>query len=383
MSTAAIALLVITVCGSLYHVVAGVCGIIFYRRRRREIPDAIWPRVACLKPLCGYDLEASQNFKSFLDQDYPDYEVVFGTAKKEDWAYPVACSVCNKDGRGNCKVVSGEVGRGANRKVRNLRNIERHISPAAEVMVISDSDTRVTRDYLKNMVAPISRDPAVGAVTSVYRVNNTSGLGGLIEALSVEAFFVPGVLVISTISQPKYAFGASIAIRRSGFLEAGGFKAVEDYLADDYKVGNIIYEKQKRVVLSPYVVSVISPEQGLKDTLTHLLRWNKTIQTCEPVGYFFSPVSYSFLWALFAFMAIGPNPLGWLVLGGSCLVRVFSAAVVAVAIGSRGGRLRAILAPLGDLLFPFLWLGGLLIKQVTWRGVRYKVFSGGRMAETQ
>jgi ceramide glucosyltransferase len=166
-------------------------------------------------------------------------------------------------------------------------------------------------------------------------------------------------------------------------LEAGGFRAIEDYLADDYKIGKIIYERQKRVVLSPYVVSVISTNQGLKDTFTHLLRWSRTIRACEPIGYFFSIISYSPLWALIAFKAIGTNPVGWTVLVGTCLIRIFSAALVAAAIGSRGGLIRAILAPVGDLLSSLLWLGGLIINQVTWRGVRYKVLSDGRMAGIQ
>lgn len=383
MSNTVIALLIITLCGSMYHVMAAVCGILFYLRRKRDISGSIWPKAACLKPLCGYDFETSLNLKSFLDQDYPDYEVVFGTAKKEDGAYQEAYSICSEDRSAHCKAVFGEVGDGGNPKVRNLRNIEGHISPAAEVVVLSDSDTRVTKDYLKSMVAPISSDPTVGAVTSIYRVENTSSLGGIMEALSVETTFVPGVLVVSTISGLKYAFGASIAIRRSDFLEAGGFRAIEDYLADDYKIGKIIYERQKRVVLSPYVVSVISTNQGLKDTFTYLLRWHRTIRACEPIGYFFSIISYSPLWALIAFKAIGTNPVGWTVLVGTCLIRIFSAALVAAAIGSRGGLIRAILTPVGDLLSSLLWLGGLIINRVTWRGVRYKVLSDGRMAGIQ
>lgn len=381
MSGPGIILLVISLCGNIYHLLAALCGILFRLRQKEGVTAPLWPKAVCLKPLCGYDFEAPINLKSFLGQDYPDYEVVFGTATMEDEAYQVARSICVKDGKARCKAVSGEVGDGANRKVRNLRNIEANISPAAEVLVLSDSDTRVTKDYLRSMVAPISNDPTVGAVTAVYRVENTSSLGGAIEALSVESVFVPGVLVVSTISRLKYAFGASVAIRRSDLLKARGFGAIEDYLADDYKLGNIIHNNGKRVVLSRYVVSVVCPNQGLKDTLTHLLRWSRTIRACEPLGYFFSVLSCSTLWAIIAFKVIGTNPVGWSVLVGTCLIRIFSAAVVAGAIGSRKGIMRAILAPVVDLLSLFFWLGGLAINQVTWRGVRYRVFADGRIAE--
>jgi ceramide glucosyltransferase len=358
-----------------------LCGVLFYLRKKPELKTDNWPKVACLKPLCGYDFETFQNLKSFLAQDYPDYEVIFGVADKEDNAYQIARSVCSNNQSENAMAVIGEIGSGANRKVRNLRNIESHIAPDAEVLVLSDSDTRVTKDYLKHIIAPIHNDATIGAVTSIFRIENTSNLGDLMEAFSVESVFVPGVLIVAAFSKLKYAFGASIAVKRSEFLEAGGFREIEDYLADDYKLGSIIFNKGRRVVLSPYVVSILPPKQSLRNTFKHLVRWGRTIRVCEPIGYFCSIVCHSIFWALMVFVATGAGQFGWIVLGGTCIIRILTAAVVSASIGSRKGIMRAVLAPIWDLLSLPIYLAGILGNKVTWRGVKFRVFSDGRMAE--
>jgi len=383
MSSTAVILLILAVGANIYHILAAFCGILFRLRQKSDLTGNNWPKAACLKPLCGNDFEAFLNLKSFLNQDYPDYEVIFGTANKEDAAYQIACAVCNGNYTGHAKAVSGEIGKGANRKVRNLRNIYANLSPAVEIIVLSDSDTRVTKSYLKNIIAPIQNDPTVGAATSIYKIEGVSSLGGLLEALAVEATFVPGVLVVATFSDLKYAFGASIAVKHSDFLRAGGFATIEDYLADDYQIGNIIYNGGKRVALSSYVVSIVVPKQSLKNTFAHLTRWNRTIRICEPTGYLFSIICYCTFWAVAAFAAIGANQIGWTVLGGSCIIRSLTAAVIAASIGSKKGIMRAILAPAWDLLSALIWLAGLFGNEVTWRGVKYTLFSDGRMSEIE
>ncbi len=383
MSTVALAILIVAACSCLYHLVAALCSVFFLLRNKLTIDlnGCHWPKVACLKPLCGYDFETPLNLRSFLDQDYPDYEVICGTADKEDSAYSLARSVCQENTRGNARVVFGEVGAGTNRKVRNLRNIEANIAPDATVLVLSDSDIRVRSDYLKRMVAPIRDDESVGAVTSLYRMENVSGLGALLEALAVESTFAPGVLVAATFSTLRYAFGASIALRRSDFAATGGFSAVENHLADDYQIGNRIHRHGKRVVLSPYVVAIILPKQEVRSTLSHLIRWNRTIRACEPVGYFFSITCHSMLWAALAFAVLGADPMGWMVFGGTGIIRIITAAVVAASLGSRKGIIRALLAPAWDFLTSCLWLIGLGGNTVTWRGVRYRLFADGRITE--
>jgi ceramide glucosyltransferase len=375
-------LAIISIASCIYHILAAVCAVVFYYRRK-PLPkrEEHYPKVACLKPLCGYDFETCLNLESFIYQDYPGYEVVFGTAYKDDSAYPIATSICQKSDTSHAKVVFGEIGQGTNRKVRNLRNIEANVSPDVEFLVISDSDTRVTQDYLKEIIFPMRSNPQVGVVTCLYKIENTPGLGGLMEALLVESTFAPGVLVATTFSPLKYAFGASIAVRRSDFFKAGGFAAIENYLADDYQIGHIVFAQGKRVVLSSYVVSLILPKQSAKGAISHLVRWNRTIRTCNRVGYFFSMITHCTVWATLAFLASGMTPLGWGILGSVSFLRFVTAAIIAACLTSKSGILRAMLAPLWDFLAFLLWFLGLWGNKVRWRGVTYQIFPDGQVVE--
>src|SRR5439155_25387054 len=100
----------------------------------------------------------------------------------------------------------------------------------------SDSDIRVGPDYLRTMVGPLA-DPAVGLTTCLYRGRGTFGLPSIIESLFINTDFVPNALVAHWVQPFRYAFGASIAVKREALERIGGFAAFADYLADDYQPG--------------------------------------------------------------------------------------------------------------------------------------------------
>ena len=375
------AFILVILCGvaCAYHLTAAGCAILFWWRRRCYAESDNWPKLACLKPLCGYDSQMPANLRTFLEQDYPDYQVIFGTATHDDSAYAIAARAAASNG-GCSQAVFGEVGKGGNRKIRNLMNMCRYLAADTEVIVLSDSDTRVSERYLKAMLAPMCQDEKVGVVTSLYRAQNVRDLGGVLEALSIESSFIPGVLVVATFSSLQYAFGASIVIKRRDLESIGGFAAIAEYLADDYKIGNLIYERQKRVALASYVVPIVLSPQSLRTSLRHLLRWNRTIRVCQPAGYAGSILAYPVFWALLAAATI-PVTTAWMLLASVSAIRVVATAIVSFAIGSFPGIMRAILAPLWDVLATVLWAIGLVGKEVHWRGVKYRVDNDGRMVE--
>ncbi len=47
------------------------------------------PPVSILKPVCGADRDAYENFASFCRLDYPEYELVFGAASPADSAIAI------------------------------------------------------------------------------------------------------------------------------------------------------------------------------------------------------------------------------------------------------------------------------------------------------
>ena len=47
------------------------------------------PAITLLKPVCGMEPGLYENLRSFCDQDYPDYQVVFGVRDAQDPAIAV------------------------------------------------------------------------------------------------------------------------------------------------------------------------------------------------------------------------------------------------------------------------------------------------------
>ena len=58
------------------------------RKSAAEIPSPA-PRVSILKPVAGRDGGLLQNLASFVDLDYPDYELLLGTASLDEPSVPV------------------------------------------------------------------------------------------------------------------------------------------------------------------------------------------------------------------------------------------------------------------------------------------------------
>ena len=71
-----------------YYLMAIYAAWRFFRQRRGPVPD-FTPPVSVLKPVRGLDPDAYENLASFCQQNYPNYEVLFGVNDADDPAVPV------------------------------------------------------------------------------------------------------------------------------------------------------------------------------------------------------------------------------------------------------------------------------------------------------
>jgi ceramide glucosyltransferase len=352
----------------------------FTRRRHAAAPQGApgsLPTVTILKPLKGLDVDLYENLASFCRQDYPTYQVVFGVADADDPAVGVVRKLQSHYPSVHIDlVIDGRI-YGTNYKISNLHNMYRVAKH--EVIVIADSDIRVPSNYLRRLVPQLD-DPQVGLVTTLYRAVNTGGLPTLLETLFINTDFSPMVLVARVVEKPSYAFGATMAIRRSMLDAIGGFLPLANYLADDYYLGHRISERGYRLALSDMVVETVLAVGGWRRLFDHQLRWARTYRNCRPGGYFASILTHGTLWATLNLLYNHFSPLACVAAAVLYGVRITVAGTVAnryLHAPMRWGE--ALLVPLKDLFVSAVWVLCFVGDSVHWSGHTFRVLKDGQM----
>lgn len=359
----------------LYWLVAWLLVALFFRRSL--LPDADFtPPVSILKPVRGVDAGMFENFASFCRQDYPPFELVFGVADPADPAIPVIEQLRNSFPGHDIRLVVAEA-HGANRKASLLH----HLAAQAryQILAVSDSDMRVTADYLRRVVAPLA-DPHVGLVTCPYRGEAPLTLAARLEALHMGACFLPSVLVARQFLAMRFALGASMVLRQADLGRIGGFAVLAGYLADDYQLGARVTDLGLRVHLSDYVIACILGATTFLAEWNREVRWARTNRVCRPVEYPIMLLTYSTPLALaLAVLAHFARPEMTILLV-SLLLRWLVAWAVSGYAGDLEVRRGILWLPVRDVLSAAVWLVGGVGRHVTWRGEKFRLHADGRMA---
>jgi ceramide glucosyltransferase len=355
-----------------YAIVASVAV-----RRRLKAPSRSRPNdapaVTILKPLCGAEHQLYECLLSFCRQDYPRFEIVFGVSDSDDPAVAVVARLKLQFPALDIKLAVDRRQHGSSRKVSNLINmmpLVRH-----DYVVISDSDVRVEPDYLSRVV-PALLDPGVGIVTCPYFGNPRPGLWSLLGSVFINEWFIPSVRVAAMSGSRAFAFGATIAMRRQVLSDVGGFAAIANQLADDYRLGELTRRLGLSTVLSEVVVETCVDERTFGELVRHELRWLRTIRAVRPIGYALSFVTFSVPVALLgSLLAAGARP-------ALVLLAITALARCALHLETRRSSVpappyRLFVLPLRDGLSLALWAWGFVTRRVHWRDDRFRVTRDG------
>jgi ceramide glucosyltransferase len=359
----------------------------FVRRRRQgdeqtSLPAAssFRPPVSLFKPLHGAEPDLEKHLASFFEQDYPEYEIVFGARVASDAGLDAARRVAARYPRIPVKyVLTGEPWQ-INAKVCTLELME--AAAAHDIFIISDSDVRVTPNYIREVVAPFA-DEKTGAVTCLYRGVAENGLWAKLEAAGMSAEMTAGVLVADMMEGMQFTLGPTMAARRSCVREIGGFNMLGPYCADDFVLGNAIAAKGHTVVLSTHVIDHLVLNSDFVDSQKHQIRWMKSTRFSRPKGHFGTSLTFSVpfgLLACFAALLLHHPVLGLSLLTYSIAARVALALVVGGAVVRERHLIRtALLYPLRDLLGFFYWAASYGSREIVWRHQIYLLTAGGLM----
>jgi len=371
---------------SSVFVLLAVLGRRHYRREvaaRSALPQPVQlPLVSVLKPVHGMEPRLRENLESFFLLDYPQFELLFCARSRDDAALAIVSELRLKYQNISASVlVSGEPP-WPNAKVYSLAKMVEEAR--GNILVISDSDVEVQRNYLREVTKPFA-DPQVGMTTCLYRGFPTGGLWSRLEALGMSVEMTAGVLIANMMEGMKFALGPTMAIRKDVLDKIGGARACGDYCSDDFLFGNWTDAAGYKVVLSEHVIDHIVLNRDWKNSWKHQVRWMKSTRCSRPKGHFGTGLTFAMpfgVLGLVAGMLIGQPLVGLAV----CLFCFFQRMFLSVAIG--GGVVQdpratrdAWLYPLRDLLGFVFWAASYGSRVIDWRGEKYRLEDGGKMVK--
>src|ERR1700687_941211 len=361
-----------TVCSLFFYFLSALSLASFLGDRRKKLkqaplPESQLPPVSILKPLKGVDPEIWESFCSHCEQEYPEFQLIFGVSDPGDPAIEVVRKLQAKYPNLPIELIVCDRVLGANIKVSNLVQM----LPAArhELLLVNDGDIRVPSDYLRKVITPVA-DASGGVVPCLYRAVAGPTLGSRLEALSISTDFVPGVLSARLLERGlHFGLGSTLAFRRRDLEAIGGFEALLDYLADDYELGRRITATGKRVELSAATVTTFLPAYTLWQFFRHQLRWSRTIRDARRWGYIGLLFTFGLPWALVTLLAAHGAAWAWLLFAMTFSARLAVGLVAAeVVLEDRRALGDLLLLPLRDLMAPLVWAASFMGNRIHWRG---------------
>ncbi|MGD1147010.1 MAG: glycosyltransferase [Thermoanaerobaculaceae bacterium] len=328
------------------------------------------PPVSILKPMKGADPNLEENLESFFRLDYPEYEVLFGVDEESDPALAAARAVAARHPEVPCRLVVDRRTVGFNPKVNNLANIARHARH--EVLWISDSNTRVAPDTLRDFVARLEQ-PGVGLVSSPFRGVAATGLGGACESLQLNTFVMGGVAAMHRLLGGVCVVGKSMILRRSTLDAIGGFPFLSRFLAEDQVSGEEVARLGLGVAVAGRPVDNVLGHLPLRAFLARHLRWARIRRRMNPAGYLGEILLNPVFLAVSAALALQSGASVVLAVA----VLAVKSALDAISERTAGVRRPLVVYPaltlLKDLLVGVVWAVPFVSATVAWRGNRFRI----------
>jgi ceramide glucosyltransferase len=348
-------------------------------RRRPKAASTFTPPVSLLKPLHGAEPGLRDYLEGFFRLDYPDYEILFCARSETDPGLSMARELSAKYPQIPVRILTSGEPPWPNARCYSLNEMK--AAARHDILVITDSDVRVTPEYLRAVVEPFRREQT-GLVTCVYRgVATQGGLWARLEGLGMSVEMTSGVLVAEMLEGMRFALGPSMVVRKRCVDQIGGFEKLGDYYADDFMLGNLVAEKGNTVVLSNHVIDHCIVNTKFEQSLAHQWNWMKSTRFSRPKGHLGTGLTFGLPFGLLVFaaaMLIGKPWIGLVALSWTVIARVLQSVLVGWFVVKDKEALRlAWLYPLRDLMGSLLWMASYASRRVGWRDDLFELTGHG------
>ena len=335
--------------------------------------------VSILKPLKGVEEGLRENLQSFFDLDYPCYEIIFSIQHWTDPARALIEEMIQQNPQTAARLLICEIDLGPNPKVNNL--ILSYKKAKYDLLLISDSNVRVNRDYLKRQVAHL--DTSVGMVTSVVAGQNAAGIGGNLEGVYLNTFYARWMELTATFGH-ACVVGKSMLFRRSTSERFGGIRILARYLAEDYMAGEAVRRLGLRIIIATDPIRQYIGDYAFSTFWSRHLRWGRIRKSQAPLIFFAEPFFGAVLSGMlgcfgFAYY-FGVSPFYAFALHMS--VWFLCDTLVAMELEPNPSSLFPLIWVVREFLALPLWFHTAIGKTVQWRGRSLTLKPGGLLEDS-
>ena len=357
----------------LYYCLAIFSGWDYFKRVKKSRPAEpnILPPVSILKPVRGIDREVYENFASMCRLDYPEYEIVFGVGESDDPVIPLVERLRREFPGKSIRLITEIEQLGASHKTNSLCRLAKEAKYS--LLVINDSDVRVEKDYLKDILAGFA-DPQVAVVTALFRSKAGDGFAEKLDAIGGPAESAASMLFQRKFSGIDFACGWTMAITKERLAHIGGFEAMVNLHSDDFTLGNEVVKLGYRVEFMRNPAWMVFPKEELKEFLKHELRWCVQLKNLRPKAYLGMFFTFGFAWSLLVALLV-PS---WKIVGAYFLAYLVLRLALAWVVGVWGLQDPMVerslwLVPVRDAVNLCLYAASFVSNIMEWRGSRFRV----------
>lgn len=367
----------------------GIRYLDFFKKELAKPQAAFTPFVSVIAPCRGLDENLKDNLRALYRQNYPAYEIIFVVDDAED----AAVSVIEKAWKGVAteavsKLVIAGQATNCGQKVHNLRHAVKEITDKSEILVFVDSDARVGRNWLKNLVAPLA-EKEVGASTG-YRWFISRKQSFAAEMLSVWNASIASALGEN--SDGNFCWGGSMAMRRATFERIKMNDRWRGTLSDDFTVTTAMRENELKIRFVPQCLIASFQDCSFAELLEFTTRQMKITRVNASHywlaslfgGLLFTLTFYSLLLVIFWRIAAGESV--WLPLFFFLTIFALGAykaylrlEAVKLILKDYGRELKQsfwrqiIFFPLSPPIYLYNALNAAVSTTITWRGIVYEM----------
>lgn len=250
----------------------------FARRRREQLPPEFPPeaKAVVVVPCRGAVTGFRRNCQALLDQDHPNFELLFVVENEQDTAVRIIRNLMQEHRLTRMGLVFSGPAEHCSQKVHQMRTALRHLPGNARVVAFVDSDLLVRRHWLRWLCGRLVEPGVVATTGGVWSVPRKESLFSNLQCSisnSLASWFGP---------KCTPGLWGSWAVRVERLESAGLSQAWSTAFSERWAAEQALRLNGERIQFEPRSMGVRQVATDARDLRRTLLRWWRGFQVSKP-----------------------------------------------------------------------------------------------------